>query len=388
MSEPQVENVAAETFRKLATIRRIDKLEPIEGADRILKATVGGWQLVTAKDNNFKEGDLVVYCEIDSWIPTEVAEFLSKGKEPREFNGVKGERLKTIRLRGQISQGLILPFEGDGVPESLDKWKLEQLFPDTMCDHVKETGQFEGADVTEVLGIQKWEKPLPAQLAGQTRRYFPSFLRKTDEERVQNLKKEIKQWYEDGIVWEVSEKVDGSSMTAYVRNLLEDYYDQLELNIDFGVCSRNLELKMDQEGNSFVDTAKNSGLIEAMKSIGKNYAVQGELYGVGIQGNNEGITGIRFALFNVWDIDEQKYLSYYDRWAYWKELVAHGAEIDHVGIIHDNFVLQSDSIDDLLQMAEGKNAAGNEREGLVFKSKCGQFSFKAISNKFLMKNDG
>ena len=83
-------------MRQLATIRRIDNLEPIPGADNILKATIGGWELVTAKDNGFSIGDLIIYLEIDSWVPTEIAAFLSKGNEPREFNGVKGERLKTI----------------------------------------------------------------------------------------------------------------------------------------------------------------------------------------------------------------------------------------------------------------------------------------------------
>lgn len=98
-------------MRQLATIRRIDKLEPIPGADLIWKATVGGWELVTAKENGFKEGDLIVYLEIDSWVPHELAPFLSKGQEPREFEGVKGERLRTIKLRGTLSQGLILPID-------------------------------------------------------------------------------------------------------------------------------------------------------------------------------------------------------------------------------------------------------------------------------------
>jgi hypothetical protein len=147
--------------RKLASIRRIDKIEPIEGADKIVKATVGGWQLVTAIDNGFKEGDLVIYMEIDSWIPTELAPFLSKGKEPREFNGVKGEKLRTIRMRGQISQGLLLPLESVGYTGSLA----------------------DGTDLTEMLGIQKWEAPVNAQLAGMARGNFPSFIRKTDQER-------------------------------------------------------------------------------------------------------------------------------------------------------------------------------------------------------------
>ena len=97
------------TERAMATIRRISEIKPHGNADKLDIAIIDGWQLVTAKDNGFKTGDIVVYCEIDSWIPHEVAPFLSKGKEPREYNGVKGERLRSIKLRGELSQGLILP---------------------------------------------------------------------------------------------------------------------------------------------------------------------------------------------------------------------------------------------------------------------------------------
>jgi RNA ligase (TIGR02306 family) len=96
--------------RKMASIRVIDSIKPIEGADAIECAMIGGWSVVIKK-GEFKVGQLAVYCEIDSWIPTELAPFLSKGKEPREFEGIKGERLKTVKLRGQLSQGLLLPLE-------------------------------------------------------------------------------------------------------------------------------------------------------------------------------------------------------------------------------------------------------------------------------------
>lgn len=98
------------TERKLASIRRIADIQPIEGADAIEVATVDGWKLVVKK-NEFKVGDLAVYLEIDSWVPHELAPFLSKGQEPREYNGVKGERLRTIKLRGTTSQGLLLKLE-------------------------------------------------------------------------------------------------------------------------------------------------------------------------------------------------------------------------------------------------------------------------------------
>jgi len=97
-------------MRKMATIRKIDAITPIEGADAIECATIGGWKVVVKK-GAFTVGDLAVYCEVDSWIPTELAPFLSKGKEPREYEGIRGERLRTIRLKGQISQGLLLKLE-------------------------------------------------------------------------------------------------------------------------------------------------------------------------------------------------------------------------------------------------------------------------------------
>lgn len=98
------------TERKLASIRRIADIQPIEGADAIVVATVDGWKVVVKKDE-FKAGDLALYLEIDSWVPHELAPFLSKGQEPREYNGVKGERLRTIKLRGTTSQGLLLKLE-------------------------------------------------------------------------------------------------------------------------------------------------------------------------------------------------------------------------------------------------------------------------------------
>jgi RNA ligase (TIGR02306 family) len=97
-----------ETSRKLATIDKISAIRPHPNADAIELATVRGWQVVVKK-SEFKEGDLCVYCEIDSWIPAEIAPFLSKGKEPRLYKGIKGERLRTIKLRNEFSQGLILP---------------------------------------------------------------------------------------------------------------------------------------------------------------------------------------------------------------------------------------------------------------------------------------
>jgi len=341
-------------MRKLATIRRIDAVRPIPDADAIECAVIGGWTTVVKKDE-FKAGELAVYCEIDSWIPHEVAPFLSKGNFPRVYNEVKGERLRTIKLRGQLSQGLLLP--------------LSTL---TMV----ESELFEGLDVSFPLGIVKYEAPVPAQLAGEVKGMFPGWIQKTDQERVQNLKEEFDHWLGEQHAWEVTEKLDGSSMTVYLRDG------------EFGVCSRNLELKP-SETNSLWKVAVRNDLELKLRRANRNLALQGELIGEGIQGNPYKMKGQEFFLFDIYDIGTSKYFTPAERRAFIEEhninhvpVLAFGAELrDTLGI---------NSIDGILKFAEGKSVMGMigcEREGLVFKSKTMQCSFKAISNKFLLKSE-
>jgi RNA ligase (TIGR02306 family) len=353
--------------RKLASVQRILDIQPIEGADKIVRAQINGWWVVTAIENGFNINDLVCYFEIDSWVPTEIASFLSKGKEPREFEGVKGERLRTIRLRKQLSQGLIIP-----IPQSVIDGAGSQVE--------------EGLDLTEHLGVKKWEKPMNAQLQGVCRGNFPSFIRKTDQERCQNIPREIREAYESGEEFEVSVKIDGSSMTVYGTKpfSFSSGVEDVVADREFGVCSRNLDLKMEgNDENAFVKKAVTSGLLDKLKLISNDVAIQGELYGEGIQGNNEKIVGHKFAVFDIFDIETQTYMTPELRREFIRELKVGGVDIDHIEILHTNFKLTSPNISDLLLMAEGKNAAGNEREGLVFKSTSRNFSFKAISNKFL-----
>ena len=152
--------------RALASIRRIVEIKPIEFADKICAYRVDGWWAVDTIEK-YNIDDLVVYVEIDSWVPTAIAPFLSKGKTPREYAGVPGERLRTVKLKGTLSQGLLLPIS-------------------PTCDMI-ESSLFEGLDVSFPLGITKWEPVLPACLAGQARGNFPSWGRKTDQERIENL---------------------------------------------------------------------------------------------------------------------------------------------------------------------------------------------------------
>ena len=340
-----------EQIRKLASIRKIDAINPIEGADAIECATVGGWKVVVKK-SEFSVGDLAVYCEIDSWIPHSLAPFLSKGQYPRVFEGVEGERLKTIKLRGQLSQGLLLPRY-----VALDK-----------------VGEIhEGMDVTELLGILKWEKAIPAQLAGVCKGNFPTAIPKTDQERCQNLTREITSAIEEGTKFEVTEKLEGSSMTVY------------RMQGEFGVCSRNMNLK-ETEGNSFWDVARANTIEAKMIAVDGDwdFAIQGELIGPGIQGNIYKLLKPEFLVFDVYDIQTGEYLSPAAR----REL------IDRMGLMHVpviaaeadlNGTLGITDISQLLNFAEGKSIFTNtEREGVVFKEVNGGFTFKAISNKYLL----
>lgn len=337
-------------MRKLATIRKIDEIRPIMGADAIEAAVVGGWTVVI-KRGEFVAGDLAVYLEIDSWVPNDLAPFLSKGSEPREFNGVKGERLRTVKLRGQVSQGLLIPISA--VYGKIGSIDIQ-----------------EGRDLTEFLGIQKWEAPIPAQLAGDVAGSFPTEVPKTDQERIQNLTEELKQWQDNNaFTWEVTEKLDGSSMTVFVNGDNE------------GVCSRNWALK-ETAGNSLWRVARSEQLIEKIRSTGRNLALQGEIIGEGIQGNRYNVHGQEFHLFDIYDIDRGEYMTPFERRTFCD---THG--IKHVPLIAVGMVIQ-EFVEGLLTMAEGKSMLNNkaEREGLVFK--CNTFggpTFKAISNKFLLK---
>ena len=335
-------------MRKLATIRKIEDIRPIEGADAIECAVVGGWTVVVKK-GEFAVGELATYFEIDSWMPTELAPFLTKGKEPREFEGVKGERLRTVKLRGQLSQGLLLP-----IPE----------------DTIRGAGILiaEGLDLTDHLGIKKWERPMNAQLAGMAKGNFPTQIPKTDQERVQNLKKEINAAIESGLQFEVTEKLEGSSMTCYLIDGV------------FGVCSRNLDLK-ETADNTFWQVARELDIEAKMRETGPDaqFAIQGELIGPGIQGNIYKLSKPQFRVFDVYNIQSGDYLKPVYRRALIERMGLH-----HVPVLHESKLLHD--VETILSWADGESEIGSNplREGIVFKQVDGGMSMKAISNLYLL----
>lgn len=347
--------------RKLVSVRRVTEVLPIPNADSIeLSIVDGGWPVVT-KINDFYKGDLAIYAESDSFIPHELAPFLSKGNSPREYNGVKGERLRTIKLRNTISQGLLLKLE-----DITEKYGLSDLV--------------EGQDLTEALGVQKWEAPIPACLVGKVRGNFPSYISKTDQQRAQNIVSSIFNDHKDEL-YEITIKLDGSSCTIYVKDGV------------IGVCSRNLDLE-ETDSNSYWEAARSQGVIDSLgkfyEETGRNIALQMELIGEGIQKNQERISGRELYLFDIYDIDAQRYLTPEVRHATLDMLVDMGANLAHVPILHLNFQLTEHikNLEGLLEFANGSSLNANvKREGVVFKSMDSSFSFKAISNQWLLKNE-
>lgn len=340
-------------MRKMARVVKIDNIIEHNNADSLEIAIVGGWQVIIRK-GEFKAGDIAIFCEIDGFVPTEIAPFLTKaGKEPKEYNGVKGEKLRTIRLRGELSQGLLLPI-------SILSLSQENWFHYVDIDE----------DVSEVLNIQKWEPPVSAQLAGQTKGNFPSIFFKTDQERIQNLSRKLDEWIAQGLEFEVTEKLEGSSMTCY---LLEDG--------TFGVCSRNLDLKRD-ENNTFWATAIKLDIEAKMKAYfgetpEKAVCLQGELIGEGIQKN---IYGLKGYVFNVFDIQEAggNYFDFQTRIQ-----AIDMMDIPHAPVLGKH---QCKSMQEMLDFAQGESIfAATKREGLVWKCLTDpSITFKVINNEYLL----
>jgi RNA ligase (TIGR02306 family) len=353
-------------MRKLASIQRILAVDPIEGADRVERLKVLGWQLVSGK-GNFKEGDLCIYFEVDSVMPdTEVFDFLwqpaptlgadgqvvPRAKTPRPDN----QRLRSKRIRKVISQGLALP---------------TSILPDNVLIE-------EGADVTEVLGVSKWDPPIQMQ-AREIEGSFPSHVfPKTDETRVQAAPAVLDELR--GTECYMAVKMDGQSLT-FAR-----YLDGEE--VVNKVCTRNYALRDIPESPHW-DAARRLRIFEQMAT---GYAVQGEFCGPGIQANRLGLKEKTFYAFQVYDIVDHRFLGLDEFTAFCSELGVTTVPIEWRGALDE-------TVESLLKRAEGKYSNGYPREGLVIRSVVEQestvltayegsparASFKAINNEFLLK---
>lgn len=339
-------------MRKLASTQRVLEIKPIENADSIEVAVINGWEVVVKK-NSVQKDDIVCYFEIDSWIPHDLAPFLTKNERYKLYQGITGNRLKTVRLRGQLSQGLIIPVN------ELFKFRIVQ----------------EDIDLTDVLNIKKWEKELPASLAGFAKGNFPSFIPKTDEERIQNLKRQFGDGNLDGR-YELTEKLDGTSFTAFSHNG------------EHGVCSRNLELKR-SDGNTYwtIFDKYNFDYIFGDPLTGiDNIAIQGEIVGPGIQGNQYGLTEHKLFVFKIWDIEEKRYYTPTERSEFCEVHCLTEVPVIDTGFVVDHNV---QTIQDILNVVNSKSVLNDTmREGLVFNNTDRpDIHFKAINNEWLLKYD-
>lgn len=346
-------------MRKLATIQKIKDIQPIPKADNIEVATVNGWKVVVKKDQ-YGIGDLVIYCEVDSFLPVEPEfEFLRKSSYRKLEDGSEGFRLKTIKLRGQVSQGLVISID-DG----------QQIADRNGCRITLNLEEV-GTDVTDLLGIKKYERPIPAQLSGVMKGDFPSFIKKTDQERIQNLTEEYEQMKQK--TWFVTEKLEGSSATFYLRDG------------EFGVCSRNIEL-VESDDNTLWRVARELNVEEKLREFSENggsdIAIQGEIIGAGVQGNIYKLNSQTIRFFSSFSIENYSY----DWPPHYEMLVGGDLGLETVPIIDRNFKLP-DTIEELLDYAEGESQlrSGVEREGIVLTNIFdGNDSFKVISNKYLL----
>ena len=331
-------------MRQLATIQKIEELRPIEGADAIECARVLGWELVVKK-GQFKVGDLCVYCEIDSILPA----------DNPHFAFLEGKRIKTVKLRGQISQGIAFGLE---VLPSLEEFYHDGVDP-------------VGTDCTEHLKVTKWE-PVQTMAGGQPKGNFPEYIPKTDETRVQILQPLLDQFA--GTRCYITEKLDGSSITIW------------RLDGELHVASRNLQMK----SGTFWDVAQMYA-----EHVEEGFALQGELIGPGVQKNKYKLKEHHVRFFSKFNIPEQQY-------------VLPPTYGPYVPIIQENYILGT-SIPDLVKLAIGQSliTSGTKREGIVIRSyeniggvpsrhffgggrlnnAMGYLSFKVINPEFSLKYD-
>lgn len=373
-------------MRKLASIQKIVDIQPIEGADKIERLTVLGWHIAASKAENHKVGDLVVYIEPDSQVPAiPMFEFLKDRKYI----------VKTIKLRKQISQGLVIPLreieknfnintskfkEGDDITELLGIKKYDPQAK-IEAEIAKKEMEKSNNPIHKLLMRYKWYRKLYAKLNPKVKSGFPSWIKKTDEDRIQVLPSLFKEYVDKKIKFDATEKLDGQSSTYFIRK-----YKALGIipKYEFGVCSRNLRLKT-PDNSSYWAIAQQLDMENVLKSLLKKYkaqkiVIQGEICGNKIQKNKYNISGHELFVFNL-IIDGQKYRTIDIE----KILSPYGFKT--VPILNTNVELLP-SIDMMVEDAEGKSEIYNtEREGKVWRSTDNQVSFKVINPKFLLKND-
>jgi len=337
--------------RKLASIQKIIAIHPIANADAIECADILGWHLVVKK-NDFKPGNLCVFFEIDSLLPIKpIYEFLRKSC----FNQrLQGFRIKTMTMRGQISQGLALPLNTEMLMELPSPYVYEDM------------------DVTEFLGIRKYEPEVPIELFGEAVGKIPSQIPSTDEIRIETIPQILERY--GNIDFYVSEKLDGTSSTYFI------------LNDEFGFCGRQWQFSSNNK-NVFWKIAQEQEIEIKLRSLKINLAIQGEIIGPKIQGNPYKLPTNQLFIYNIFDIDNHHYLDFSDFMT-----ICNSLGFRSVPILANNFKLPQ-TIDEMKKFATGTSTLFNtKREGIVCRPlneindyEIGRLSFKVISPQYLLE---
>jgi len=347
-------------MRKLATIQKVKQILEIKDSDfiELIRFEDIGWQCV-AKKNEFSIGDLGVYFEVDSFLPlsNQNFEFLHKTSYRKMFTGEEGYRLRTIKMRGSLSQGLFLPLVS---------------FPELTNSNVLE-------DVTEKLNVIKWEREPSISMSGDIIADYPSHTPKSNQPRIQNCM-EYFELYKD-VEFERTMKLEGVSTSYHVNNG------------EVGASSHNTSYARNERFSPWVHF-ETLGLEKILLDLKRNITIQGEYMGPKLQGNIENLLEKDFFTYNIWDIDKYDWLSAPERYSLIGEInqnIAGDKKLSHVPILDKCIKIFSvvDNIEDLLKMAEGPSISAKLREGDVYKSLekiNGEYiQFKVISNKYLLK---
>lgn len=376
------------TDRKLARVVIIDSLHPIEGADRIELAMVGGWQVVCQK-GLYTAGCKAVYFEVDSLLPVSAEAFaFLAGSKNVVVNGEQYARIKTIKLRKQLSQGILMPMKEMGAKDTAP------------VDY----------DLTEKLGVLKYESQGEKTMngtvgskGGSVSLPFPSFIPKTDQTRLQNIPTMFNAARDAGELFEKSFKLDGSSMTVYSKDgvlgvasrnvgfrmqtenkgivrTLKDYIAQVKQR---GIRRAKIQTQLKADDNAFTQMAFKSGVATALVQAKLNIAVQGEMVGPSIQKNFEGVTENQFYVYDIYLIDEKRYMLPLER-----QVFCNRWSLKHVPLASDHPVTLPVDVATAILDADGPSGLnGKYREGFVYKSMTRDFSFKVISNAYLLKEE-
>ena len=279
-------------MRKLVTVRRVSSTRPIDGAKhRIQVASIDGWQCVVQK-NEFVEGDLGVYFEIDSFLPAADPRWAFLANRFMTWENRHGFRVKTMKMRGQLSQGLLVPLAL--CPE------VSSVLTTLIAERGREDAEKKVMEMSfeDVLGVIKYEKPDAERAGYGFYGDLPPFIQKTDQERCRNLTDLFDKWSD--ATFQETTKMDGSSMTVYFLRTETAPYSQpfppldttlghtaLQPNGRVGVGSRNKDI-VESDTNLFWGIARGHSLPAKLSTLNRNVAIQGELCGSSVQGNFEG----------------------------------------------------------------------------------------------------